>query len=171
MYHVYRNVGALFKTWNISTKLVTLDYSILFFPINHNFSGSPISDAVLNMIIVLSLVIFMTCILVLLYKYRCYKVIEGWLFLSSLILLFMFTFLNLQEVRNLLVLHQLLQPKIWTLTSKLRFSWNCMPSGTLLAFMTFFCLSTYCAYIWTGKNCTSVNLLMVQQWYLTGNEQ
>ncbi|XP_063679231.1 presenilin-2-like [Bolinopsis microptera] len=65
---------------------------------NQLSTGSPISDAVLNMLIVLGLVIFMTCILVLLYKYRCYKVIEGWLFLSSLILLFMFTFLNLQEI-------------------------------------------------------------------------
>ncbi|KAL5259006.1 hypothetical protein ACHWQZ_G009469 [Mnemiopsis leidyi] len=61
-------------------------------------TGSPISDAVLNMLIVLGLVIFMTCVLVLLYKYRCYKVIEGWLFLSSLILLFMFTGLNLHEI-------------------------------------------------------------------------
>jgi len=66
---------------------------------NENLStGSPISDALLNMLIVLGLVIVMTCVLVLLYKYRCYKVIAGWLFISSLILLFMFTYLYLQEV-------------------------------------------------------------------------
>jgi len=74
---------------------------LVYTPFNDNTelsTGSPISDALLNMLIVLGLVIFMTCVLVLLYKYRCYKIIEGWLFLSSLILLFMFTFLYMQEV-------------------------------------------------------------------------
>eukprot|EP00116_Pleurobrachia_bachei_P012549 sb/3472811/ len=75
---------------------------LVYTPFNENnkdiSTGSPVSDAVLNMLIVVSLVVVMTCFLVLLYKYRCYKIIYGWLFLSSLILLFMFSFIYLQEV-------------------------------------------------------------------------
>ncbi|VDK78870.1 unnamed protein product [Litomosoides sigmodontis] len=51
-----------------------------------------------NAFIILGVVMTMTVLLILLYKFRFYWVISAWLILSSLILLSVFTFMYLQEV-------------------------------------------------------------------------
>ncbi|XP_017891328.1 presenilin-1 [Ceratina calcarata] len=55
-------------------------------------------QAVANSLILMSVIVCMTVILILLYKYKFYKVIHGWLIISSLLLLSMFSMLYCEQI-------------------------------------------------------------------------
>ncbi|KOC59729.1 Presenilin like protein [Habropoda laboriosa] len=55
-------------------------------------------QAVANSLILMSVIVVMTVILIVLYKYKFYRVIHGWLIISSLILLSLFSILFCEQV-------------------------------------------------------------------------
>lgn len=57
--------------------------------------GVKLWNALANSMILMAVVVVMTILLIVLYKKRCYKIIHGWLILSSFMLLFIFSFLYL----------------------------------------------------------------------------
>ncbi|XP_059053365.1 presenilin-2 [Achroia grisella] len=60
-------------------------------------AGTKVWNALANSMILLTVIALMTVLLIVLYKKRCYKIIHGWLILSSLMLLFLFSYLYIEE--------------------------------------------------------------------------
>ncbi|CAK1583718.1 unnamed protein product [Parnassius mnemosyne] len=61
------------------------------------YAVTKVWNALANSMILLSVIALMTVLLIVLYKKRCYRVIHGWLILSSLMLLFLFSYLYIEE--------------------------------------------------------------------------
>ncbi|XP_055587477.1 presenilin homolog isoform X2 [Uranotaenia lowii] len=78
----------------------TKDVYLVYTPF-HELSedtGTKIWNALANSLILMTVIVIMTILLIVLYKRRCYKIIHGWLIMSSLLLLFIFSYLYLEEV-------------------------------------------------------------------------
>ncbi|XP_029671731.1 presenilin-2 [Formica exsecta] len=61
-------------------------------------TSTKVWQAFANSLILMSVIVVMTVILIILYKYRFYKVIHGWLIISSLLLLSMFSILYCEQI-------------------------------------------------------------------------
>lgn len=74
--------------------------TLVYTPFNEDSqsSGTKLWMSIANASIFISVVIVMTIVLIALYKYKCYKIIHGWLAFSSLMLLFFFTYLYISEL-------------------------------------------------------------------------
>ncbi|XP_019534066.3 presenilin homolog isoform X3 [Aedes albopictus] len=78
----------------------TKDVYLVYTPF-HELSDdttTKIWNALANSMILMTVIVIMTILLIVLYKKRCYKIIHGWLIMSSLMLLFLFSYLYLEEV-------------------------------------------------------------------------
>ncbi|XP_011188254.1 presenilin homolog isoform X2 [Zeugodacus cucurbitae] len=87
-------------TINVISFYSETDVYLLYTPF-HELSHDPgvkLWNALANSLILMTVVVLMTILLIVLYKKRCYKIIHGWLILSSFMLLFIFSFLHLEEV-------------------------------------------------------------------------
>ncbi|CAL1542420.1 unnamed protein product [Lymnaea stagnalis] len=61
-------------------------------------TGTKIWQSLANSLIMLGGIVVMTIVLLLLYKYKCYKIIHGWLVLSSVMLLFFFSYIYMEQI-------------------------------------------------------------------------
>ncbi|CRK91412.1 CLUMA_CG005084, isoform B [Clunio marinus] len=76
------------------------DVYLIYTPFHETSSDTSdkIWNAIGNSMILLVVIIVMTFLLIFLYKKRCYNIIHGWLILSSSMLLFLFSYLYMEEV-------------------------------------------------------------------------
>lgn len=87
-------------TMNTVSFYKTKDVYLVYTPFHElsNLPGVKIWNALANAGILMGVIVLMTVILITLYKYRFYKTIHGWLILSSLILLSIFSYIYLLEI-------------------------------------------------------------------------
>ncbi|XP_074597995.1 presenilin-1-like [Brevipalpus obovatus] len=73
---------------------------LLYTPFNTQDADTPtiVWESFANALIFLTVIIVMTFVLILLYKYKFYKIIGGWLILSSLMLLFLFMYIYMSVI-------------------------------------------------------------------------
>jgi len=79
----------------------THDTQLPYTPMHEDSDSSAaenLGKAFINVAIVIAIVVCMTMFLVMLYKYRCYRVIHGWLIVVSLMLLFIISYLYVDQV-------------------------------------------------------------------------
>ncbi|XP_046737255.1 presenilin-1 [Diprion similis] len=78
----------------------TKDVYLVYTPFHEESSdtSTKVWQAIANSLIMMSVIVGMTVILILLYKYRFYRTIHAWLIMSSFMLLFLFSILYCEEV-------------------------------------------------------------------------
>ncbi|XP_055903836.1 presenilin homolog isoform X1 [Eupeodes corollae] len=76
------------------------DVYLLYTPFHESSPdpGTKFWNAIANSLILMVVIVVMTVFLIVLYKNRCYKIIHGWLIVSSFMLLFIFSYLYLEEL-------------------------------------------------------------------------
>ncbi|CAG9865294.1 unnamed protein product [Phyllotreta striolata] len=76
------------------------DMYLVYTPFHEESSDSSTKawNAAANALILMAVIVLMTVLLIVLYKYRCYKTIHAWLIVSSLMLLSIFSYLYLEEI-------------------------------------------------------------------------
>ncbi|CAH1100535.1 unnamed protein product [Psylliodes chrysocephalus] len=76
------------------------DMYLVYTPFHEESSDSSTKawNAAANAMILMAVIVMMTVLLIVLYKYRCYKTIHAWLIVSSLMLLSIFSYLYLEEI-------------------------------------------------------------------------
>lgn len=74
--------------------------TLVYTPFNEDqqSNGTKLWMSIANASIFISVVIVMTIVLIILYKFKCYRIIHGWLAFSSLMLLFFFTYMYISEI-------------------------------------------------------------------------
>lgn len=90
----------VFEGFNWAKRNESLEFCRLYTPFHEESpdTGTKIWNALANSLILMVVIVLMTILLIVLYKKRCYKVIHGWLILSSFMLLFFFSYLYLEWV-------------------------------------------------------------------------
>ncbi|XP_063708297.1 presenilin homolog isoform X2 [Culicoides brevitarsis] len=87
-------------TINTVSFYVTKDVYLVYTPFHEKSeeTSTKLWNAIANALILMVVIVIMTVLLIVLYKYKFYKTIHGWLILSSFMLLFIFSFWYLEEV-------------------------------------------------------------------------
>lgn len=89
----------LLDNYNYSSQSVNW-YGQMMFTDQSADIGTKVWHSFANAFIMLICIMVMTSLLIILYKFRCYKTIHAWLILSSSMLLFMFALMYVAEILN-----------------------------------------------------------------------
>lgn len=87
-------------TINTISFYVRKDVYLVYTPFHElsDQTSTKLWNAFANAVILMIFIVIMTVLLIVLYKYKFYKIIHGWLIMSSFMLLFIFSFWYLEEV-------------------------------------------------------------------------
>uniref|UniRef100_A0A336LV48 Presenilin n=1 Tax=Culicoides sonorensis TaxID=179676 RepID=A0A336LV48_CULSO len=93
-------MAVVVATINTVSFYVRKDVYLVYTPFHEKSeeTSTKLWNAIANSLILMVVIVLMTVLLIVLYKYKFYKTIHGWLIMSSFMLLFIFSFWYLEEV-------------------------------------------------------------------------
>lgn len=93
-------MAVVVATINTVSFYVRKDVYLVYTPFHEKSdeASTKLWNAIANSLILMVVIVIMTVLLIVLYKYKFYKTIHGWLIMSSFMLLFIFSFWYLEEV-------------------------------------------------------------------------